>query len=398
MKPLKRVWNTILAMGRPVLLAILAVAVIAGLFTWRLGSLTPGLSQAEIDTYNASRSLTDLLDDSVNAPYRAAVFISTKILHHTVGLRLVGAAVGILSVVVFYLLARKLYRPMIAIATTGMFASTSLLLGVSRSATANVMLLSLLAIVAVGYLIRFERRQEVAWILAAAVIGLSLYVPGMAVFILLAGIWQFKHIRRSFESLAPTAIIISSVVLSLLAAPLVISLIRNPEIWRGLLGLPPQLASIADMAKMAGKSVAALFVMSPSNPSVWLGHQPVLDVFASILFGFGWWSLFKRFRLDRFWLLAGIFILTIVWIGIATNIMYLVVLLPFIYFVVGSGLHLLLSQWQSVFPRNPIARGVGLGLVLVAVLLAVNFQLQRYFVAWAHNADTKAVFSEQLPE
>ncbi len=394
---MRKTWNTVLAMWRPVLTAVAAVVIVVGLMYFRLNTLTPGLSQPEIDTYNSTRSITDLVENSVNAPYRAAVFVTTKVANNIFGLRIVGATVGALTIVLFYLIARRIFSNIVAISTTAMFATTSILLSVSRLATANVMLLSLLAIIGVGYMIRFDKRQELAWILASIIVGLSLYVPGMLIFLVLAAAWQFRHCRKSFEALASTTIMICSVILSILAMPLVVSLIRSPELWRAYLGLPEVLASVSDMGMTIARAGASLFVISPANPVYWLGRQPILDVFAGILFVLGILSLARNIRLDRVWMLAGIFALVFGWIGLTTNVMYLIVLMPFIYLIIGFGIKELLEEWLGVFPRNPIARTLGMSLVIAAVVLSVNFQLQRYFVAWPNNRDTKAAFQLQLP-
>lgn len=394
---MRKTWNIVLAMWRPVLLGFAALIAIVGLMGWQLTSLTPGLSQPEIDTYNATRSAGQIIDNSVNAPYKTAVLIATKMADNTFGLRITGAALGAIAIVLFYLLARKLLSDTAALLATLLFASSNLLLVVSRSATANVMFLSLLAIIGVGYLIRFDKRQALAWILASIVIGASLYVPGLIIFILIAAIWQFRHCRRSFESLTPTIIIAASVLLSLIVAPLVISLIRSPELWREYLGLPSVFATPLEMIKDTLRAASSLFVYSPSNSVYWLGHQPVLDVLASVLFIFGSIRVLQRYKLDRAWLLFGILALTLVWIGITGNLLYLVMILPFIYLIIGFGIQELLGQWMRVFPRNPIARSVGLCLMVVAVALAANFQLRRYFIAWPNNSETKQAFSIPHP-
>lgn len=92
--PIRKFWNVILAMWRPVLLGAVGIAIIFGLMGWRLTTLTPSLSQPEIDTYNSSRSLSAILENGVNAPYHLMVYISTKINNTALGLRVVNAHIG----------------------------------------------------------------------------------------------------------------------------------------------------------------------------------------------------------------------------------------------------------------------------------------------------------------
>jgi 4-amino-4-deoxy-L-arabinose transferase-like glycosyltransferase len=393
---LNRYVNLFLAMSRATLLTIGAMGIIAGLMFYRLNTLTPGLSEAEINTYQSASSLGVIGENMVNAPYKLAMFFVTHVFESAFGLRIIGASLGAVSIIVFYLLARRLFNGYISLATTAMFATSSLLLSVARQATPNVMLLSLLALIGTGFYLRFSRRHDIGWILSAVVVGLTLYVPGMVFFILAAALWQFRSVHKSFEQLKTPIITIASVTLGLLIAPLIISLIREPQLWRAYLDLPAEFAPINEMAKYAGTAVVSLFAMSPHEPTYWLGRQPVLDVLASVMFVYGLFVLAKQYRLDRLWTLGGIFLMTLVFIGVTTDRLAIVLLLPFVYIVVGIGMQHFINQWTNVFPRNPIARILGGVLLLSAIMLSINFQSHRYFVAWPNNYQTKAVFNRQF--
>lgn len=393
---MKKLWNVVLAMSRATLFAIIAVAALAALMGWRLGTLTPGLSEPEMITYESADSLGDILDNPVNGPYKTAIYISTRIVDTAFGLRLTGAVIGALSVVLFYLLARKLFNTMTVLTATLMFASSSLLLHTARLATGEVMLLSLLMLICTGFYLRFGRKPELAWLFVSAAVGLSLYVPGMLFFILAAIIWQFRRVHGSFEQLKPAYIAASSALLSLICAPIIISLIRDFGLWRAYLGLPATLEPLVEIAKNAGQAILSIAIISPADPVRWLGRQPILDIFAVVLLCLGLIGVAKRHKLDRLWIFIGIFTLTISWVGVTGNQAGIVILLPFLYLVIATGLQRFMNQWLEVFPRNPIARWVGKGLLLAAVVLSVNFQLQRYFVAWPHADETKAVFNQQL--
>lgn len=393
----RKYWNFLLAMSRATLFMTGAIVLVCGLMTWKLASLTPGLSHAELVNYESARSLSGIADNMVNAPYRLAIYVVTHVWNSTFSLRLTGAVLGVISVLVFYLLVRRLFNSYISLASTAMFATSSLLLSVARQAAPNVMLLSLLVLIGTGFYLRFGKRPDIAWVLTAAVVGLMLYVPGMVFFIAAAALWQFRQVRRSFEQLKTPVITTASAVLGVLVTPLIVNLIRSPELWRSYLGLPETLAPVSEMLKYAGTAVVSLFARSPHEPSIWLGRQPVLDVFASVMFIYGLYVLLKQYKLDRLWTLGGIFALTLIWIGVTTNRMGIVMLLPFVYIIVGVGLQRFINQWLSVFPKNPIARWVGGLLLFTAIVISVNFQSHRYFVAWPNNQQTRAAFDQKLP-
>lgn len=363
---------------------------------FRLQGLTDGnLSEIELQTAQSANSVSVILENMVNAPYKTAVYVSTSVFDSVFGLRLVGAVIGGLSIVLFYLLTRKLYGTYISVLAAAMFGSSSLLLHNARLATPNVMFLALIALIAVGFYLRFGKRKDIGWPLAAATVALSLYTPGMFIFVLLAGVWQFRHVKASFEQLKTPFVIASSVIFSLLIAPLVISLIREPSIWRDYLGLPETLMPLGEMARHAGTALASLFAISPEDPVRWLGRQPALDIFATTMFAYGAFRLAKQYRLGRLWLILGTFVLATAWIGATGQRGAVLILLPVVYLVVGIGTQNFINAWLKVFPLNPIAKTVGSILLLAAILLSINFQVYRYFVAWPHADATKGVFTKE---
>lgn len=394
---IKKIWNFLLAMSRATATMVIALAVISGLMLYQLGELLPGLSQAEVDTFHSASSLGAITDNMVNAPYKIAVFVSTHVFDSVFGLRLTGAVLGILAIIIFYLLARRLFTGYVSLASTIMFATSTLVLSVTRQATPNVMLLSVLALVGTGFFLRFNKRPDIAWILVAVVVGLTIYVPGMLFFIVAAAIWQFKHARKSFEQLEPQFIIATSVILSLLCVPLVINLIREPYLWRAFLALPDEFPPIMEMLEFAGRAVAGLLALAPFGQSFWLGRQPVLDAFAIAMLFYGTYWLNRQYRLDRLWTMAGIFFLSMAWIAVTRNSLGVVLFIPFTYIVIGIGIQNFTNQWMKVFPKNPIARMFGGLLILVAIGFSVNFQSHRYFVAWPNNEQTKVVFNQRYP-
>ena len=67
-------------------------------------------------------------------------------------------------------------------------------------------------------------------------------------------------------------------------------------------------------------------------------------------------------------------------------------LIPFIYILVAAGIGFMLDQWYKVFPRNAIAQGVGMGLIVLAVAASCWYGLRHYFVAWPNAPATQQVF------
>jgi hypothetical protein len=112
------------------------------------------------------------------------------------------------------------------------------------------------------------------------------------------------------------------------------------------------------------------------------------------LVAFGvYWYFFLR-RLDRTKLLLGGLVGGA--ILSALSIDALPILLPFIYLLAGAGMTLLLQQWFTVFPRNPLARNIGVGLIAVLLAFVGYYHMHRYFVAWPHTPETKQAYSLRI--
>lgn len=82
-------------------------------------------------------------------------------------------------------------------------------------------------------------------------------------------------------------------------------------------------------------------------------------------------------------------------LGAGLGAINIAIFLPLIYIVIGGGMSYLLIQWLTVFPKNPIARSVGVGLVSLLALLISVYHLDRYFIAWPLNPASQAAFSEK---
>ncbi len=64
-------------------------------------------------------------------------------------------------------------------------------------------------------------------------------------------------------------------------------------------------------------------------------------------------------------------------------------LIPVLYIVMANGIAYMLQSWFTVFPRNPVARTLGVVLLTIVVVVSCSYQLQRYFIAWPAAEATK---------
>ena len=185
-----------------------------------------------------------------------------------------------------------------------------------------------------------------------------------------------------------------SVIVLILLAPLAWSVYQNPVILRELLGAPATIPSASTILNNALSIPRHLLWANEQNPVVWLGRLPLLDVFTIAMLGLGIYSYSFKKKLDRTKMLAGIFLISVVGISLGGRI-NLIIIQPAIYLVATAGVALLLQQWFTVFPRNPLARTIGVSILSLSVIMVAVYNTRHYFVAWPNSPETKKVFTLQ---
>lgn len=386
-------WKTAL-----ILVGVLAVVFL--LFFYKLESLTPSYSAAEQKTVGhlvmRDFGLKKVMENPVYLPYQLGTYLLEKL--HVRGVyaaRALSATAGMLSVICFYYIISRWHTKRIALLGTLLFMTSSWLLHTARLATPEASFLLVLALTACGaWLNETSRRGLKPLMLGVAISGLLLYIPGMAWFVLAGIIWQRRKVLTELKKLSVVELLIMSGLGLLLLSPMITGSMHDPSLLLTILGLPASLPSVQELLSNASNVPRQLFVQGPADPTRWVGTMPLLDIFAAAMFFVGLYSYRGRLRLDRtklllLGLLAGV---VLVALG-ATSI---AILLPFIYLVVAAGITYLLKLWLDVFPRNPLARGIGSSLITIAVLLSAFYNLSHYFVAWANAPATRETFSRRI--
>ena len=382
-------------MLQPASATIVAVLLVAALFGFRIASLVEGTTYAERDLRSSTIQLRSIADNPVNAPYKTAQYVVGKVNRTVSSQRLVSGLAAGLMILLFYTIASRLFRRYVALGTTLMFATSSALLHIGRSGTPDIMLLTMFALIVCGYGARFSVRNSRWLLITSAAVGLSLFVPGMVYFLVAGAVWQFKSIKRAVQTSSPLLIAACSAIILASLTPIVLSIINDTSLVKAYLGLPAKLPSPVTMLKTMLSVPAGVVAFAPKDAYFRLGRLPLLDVFGAGMLILGCYGLVKKYSLDRTRLLAGILIVTMLWCGVSGDYRNSLLLLPFVYLVVGTGMSWFIRQWRSVFPRNPLAIFIAYILLGGGILLSCNYQLQRYFLAWPDSPETKAVYTRE---
>ncbi len=386
---------------RPFLGAIVGIVVLTLLFGFRLDSVGPGVNLAESDTVLIvqSRSLSArdiLLQDPLYLPHKVGLYALEKLGLTSLGaLRSVGASFAIIATISMYLILKHWHTRRIAIMGSILFATSSWLLHSSRLAVPEVSYLLLPVLIFLGTKLEQGKRPFVTLSVAILVSVVLLYVPGLVWLIIPAFLWQRK---RLFERLSGVNRVASGLVLLLalvLIMPLIYTLVLGRVSWQLWLGYNGNFTSVIDILQNLAQLPVRILLRNEANPLITVGQLPFLDIATSILVLLGgYWYFFQR-KLDRARLMVGGLLITMVLIAV-NGPMLSALMLPFVYLLATAGLTLMLQQWFTVFPRNPLARGIALVLVSLVIGLIGFYHLNRYFVAWPNSPETKATFRTDI--
>ena len=390
---MKRVWNYVVTMWQPASAFVLISLILVVLFSFRLATLVTGTAEIERDTRVSSQSISNILDNPIDAPYRLAQFAGQQIHESIIVERLISGVIAGISVILFFYIVRRFCNFHATIFATILYGTSSSLLVSGRLASAQISLLLLFILSVCGYRLITNSNRYRYMILAVIVLALALYSPGLLYFIVAGAIWQFKNLKNSVRKLSALQIVLSSILFIALVTPLLLGLFESQGLWREYLGIPNTTPSVIDFIKNVAAVPAGVIAFAPYNPLFRLGKQPVLDAFTAVVLIVGIYDVFKRFRLDRFKLLAGVFIIATLYTAVAGNYENSFILLPFIYLTVAIGLSYLLTEWNKTFPNNPLAKWLAVIVMTLAVIVSSNYQTRRYFIAWPNNIQTREIFT-----
>ncbi|MDB5186008.1 MAG: conserved rane protein of unknown function [Candidatus Saccharibacteria bacterium] len=382
-------------MIRPFFIGLLALAAIVFILGFKLGSLTPGFSQNEINQRVKTSNIDVIAENPVYAPHSIGQFALQSLGKTSpLAMRTISAAFAVLSIFAFYLLVRTWHTNRIAAFTTVLYASSAWFLHTARVATPEI-LFTLFPILFLlwAWLLKQERRG-LSFLLAAIACAFIVYIPGMVWFLLIGLVWQAKRIARELRNVSSWYVVLCWFVGIALISPLAYAAYQNPNVLRTIAGLPSEMPRIIDFGKNLVSTLSAFIYKGPNDPGMWLGRLPLLDVFTAAMAIVGIYAYRYRLKLDRTILTTGALILSVVLVALHGPVS-IAILLPLMYLFAASGIAFMLQQWFTVFPRNPVAHYIGAGLMAVAIFATVFYHVNHYFIAWPNTPETRTTYNQQ---
>lgn len=377
--------------------AVIILACIGLLLMTQLNVLLPGYSSSEKQFVDTTSTPAAILDDASFLPHKALSFSIRFATHDNyLSARLATVFIAGAAVILFYLACNRWYSKRTAFLATVLFATSAWFLHIGRVATPDVMYVaSILALGLFSNIFKNSSKPFLWSLVLIFVVGASLFTPGIVWIILLGAVLGRSYIQSFVRSLSKKklAILIGTIITAL--TPLAYTIYRSPDILRALIGLPANMPDVVAFLKQLAYVPLSVVGRTPGNPEWHLGHLPYLDIITIVLFALGLYYYVKfRRSLSAIMLTASLVIIIIIVALSATQIHAM--LLPFIYFIAAAGISVLTNQWLTVFPRNPVAKSVGIGLVSIIVAASCVYNLRNYFVAWPNTPAAKGAYHHKL--
>lgn len=376
----------------------LASAGLGLLLLYKLGSLAGGLSGGELAAASAPVGWHGIYQQPFDLPLKAVRSVVFYVFpeHGQFLTRLPNTLFGALAIISFTWLVRQWHGVRTAVFAGLLFACGAWVLHVGRLASFDALYLwATPTLLLINSNLKKHGDRAIVWYGSLAAWGLMLYVPGLIWLVTLAVWLQRKQLLKSWRHFSVWWQRSLYVLAGLAWLPLLIINLTRPGNLLLWLGLPADFANLATLLKQLAAVPVHLFIRGPQYPDVWLVQTPILDIFTLAACIIGIYFYATRWKAGRSKLLAGFALIGTVLVGLGGPV-GLSLLVPLLYVAAATGIAYLLREWMRVFPNNPLARSLGLGLVALAVVLSCAYNLRAYFVAWPHTQATKTTFQRHL--
>ncbi|HZP55470.1 MAG TPA: hypothetical protein VFB03_01730 [Candidatus Saccharimonadales bacterium] len=174
-------------------------------------------------------------------------------------------------------------------------------------------------------------------------------------------------------------------------ALLIQAVINDPKILRSVLLIPDQWPTLIELIKNFAWMFVSMFWRTPNHADFNIARLPILNIMELVLIFFGIYALASKKR--RITYLLVFFMLTSFLFAAINGSLYILSLaLPPIAVFFAAGIRYLYLEWRQVFPINPFAKGLALGLILLVVVSQLLYVGRYSLIAWPHTTDTKNTY------
>ena len=356
-----------------------------------LGSLPGAMSSNELSVLTNSTRLRQLFDNPINLPHNSFDYLLVHF--HKVNLfsiRAISVFFAIAIIYSFYTILRTWFGSFISWIGTVFFAFTPLVILAGRNGTDAILALFPLCLVACYFWILRTKKPRLSQIIFLLILtALVLYTPGGLIILGLSAVAARKNLLNISKYLGSKKVFLCALVFLVFLAPLIYGLVKSPDMAKTLVWWPSgHIPHAIDLLKNIGWNFLAFFYRSSAHNDLQVGRLAILNIAQIALAITGMYAMWSRARPKIY----VIFALSV--IGILASAFYQdynveLVAIPGIAVLVTAGLRYMHIEWTTVFPRNPIPRGLALVLIFSLAILQVAWGVRYSVYAWPHSVDVK---------
>lgn len=394
MKNIRKLRKYLRNNSRAAILAAVAIAGLSFLLLYKLRTLSGGLSRNEVDATNVAVGWHGIYDQPLYLPLKLArsIIFFLDPSHGDLLSRLPNVIFGGMAILTFGWLIRLWHGTRTAIFAGLLFATSAWVLHVSRLASFDVLYLWTIPTLLLTH-VQMHRNHSKAVIFYGSMLiwGLLLYIPGVVWLVLANILLQRRAIAAGWQHFSKLWQRSLYVLAGIGWLPLLIVGLTRVGNLRTWLGIPDTIGDPSQLLKQFVGVFVHILLRGPQYPELWLNRAPLLDIFTLTMALLGIYFYGRHIQVARARVLGIFFAIGIILVALDGPVGISLVI-PLLYIAAATGITYFLHDWMRVFPINPFARGLGVGLIVVAVALACAYNTRAYFVAWPHNQITQALF------
>lgn len=358
-----------------------------------INSLMPGVNRFEETAINSLKSFNWLpTEQSLNYPYYLIAKILSLRFDPLLALRLTSVTFGLLTVLSLSYTAKKWLNQKMGLISILIVATSYWFLVVTRTGAPIIMNAFWIAsILSLGTWRTLTAKPKLANLAFVSCFALSLYTP-YNIWLVLIGliIYIVRHKKQTLKNIlaGKKYHYLLALIAAIIVAPLIFTTLKSSSQLTTLLGLNNVHLNTLTFGKNLINGLLQVFIFNNNNQILNVGNLPLLDIFSATMALLGLSYFMFNILLRRSQIVIGFLVLFNMLLALSkTSEEYLSILMPIYLILVISGTQEMLSRWLSAFPRNPLARSVGIILLTATISFASFYNLQKYFVAWAKNPE-----------
>jgi 4-amino-4-deoxy-L-arabinose transferase-like glycosyltransferase len=390
-----------------------AILVIAIFFRfWQLSTIAPGLGQDEatlavralaqahhpgLSIFNEARGLGSSL-------YISLVAIAVRLFGATIlGLRVVPALLGVLSVGFMYLWVNSWFGRRVGLVSALLYAVTPWIVTASRRGDEHGLILLTVPLILWLFTRAFQEGSRWRYGLAGVILGLGLTkdLGSWVVLIVLLIIGAYLIVRRRrFIKHTGSGIAVSLVGLAVVL--LIGAGVHFQHPSQTIAALGPDVAIAHQSADhwltSVTKTILAFNVHGDDNFSNNVGGAPLLNFFVGLMLVMGILVSLSRFNRSRYGSLLALTVFLLIPAALSPYVpdgRAALVAAPIIIALAAIGISYLLDIWYGTFPINSAARSIGTLPIILLLLITIYQGYKQYFIAWAGSPEVYEVSNEQ---